>query len=752
MRRLPLTAVVAWAALAGFAHGATHPTAAAGPATPGAAGLGSDDDEDSLLSLAIRANRPLARGGLDRFAGARVQLGDGSTETLDEVTRRVFAQTDRFAAQAGAARPGVLTGPPIQATEVREIEGGYAVVKSARVVVSEPEAFARQSEEFGRFMRKRRESRAPVTEATLPAECRAAFQRAWEKEIPALPAGHPLATAARQGKDAFLRALADGKGDFEVEETLIVPKTPLPEVNGILQHRAADPAGLSLTQFRPAASAALRALSRSGPTENAPALDLRRDALRPMAPQFESQVYEDSGRIRFSADFLSGFTRGSSWHWEKRWRYFSGFFRLTLGASYGVGVRIPTRVHGTLGPTRVVTRDSRDRTAAFGGEVRAETLDAPEDFYRSVGLSRDLLFDGNELVLELRVGMGYKFRAGWHDWAHLRYRTIGPPPLSRDFRPPLGRGGGVMIPIPASVSRTEIDLEVIGGYAQAGFEFSGDGTASMDYETLWQGTPLGPARTLRFSGSSPVAVGIDLPALAASESENAATARYGFRLSRPRYRWDMTVTPAIRFGIWVDAGPIERSFDSDWRRFNSLKIRLGSVEFGPHEGTRSEFTWNGGTKHFEKIVTLAPPHPDSMDARPGNAGGVPVALKCLQNGKYVRAGVGPHSQLAATSTRVGTWERFTLFDLGAGQVALRAEGNGRYVRAGFQREAWLAAMSARVDSWETFRKRDLGGGRISLFSPQAGKFVRAGMTEATLLAATSDRASRWETFIVEPLR
>jgi len=123
-----------------------------------------------------------------------------------------------------------------------------------------------------------------------------------------------------------------------------------------------------------------------------------------------------------------------------------------------------------------------------------------------------------------------------------------------------------------------------------------------------------------------------------------------------------------------------------------------------------------------------------------------VSLKSAQNGKYVRAGVGQGTLLAAVSPKLGGWEDFQLVELGKNRFALRSVQNGKYVRAGVGQGTLLAAVSNHIAGWETFEKIELGGNRIAIRSVQNGKYVRAGVGQGTLLAAVSNHIAGWETF------
>jgi hypothetical protein len=127
-----------------------------------------------------------------------------------------------------------------------------------------------------------------------------------------------------------------------------------------------------------------------------------------------------------------------------------------------------------------------------------------------------------------------------------------------------------------------------------------------------------------------------------------------------------------------------------------------------------------------------------------------IALQSVQNGKYVRAGVGKDSKLAATSSHIKGWETFELFvsgpQEGSSSIWLKSVQNGKYVRAGVGRESYLAAGSPHTKYWERFYIRKLHGGKIALQSSFNGKYVRAGMGSSSLLAAVSDKIGGWEMF------
>ena len=125
-----------------------------------------------------------------------------------------------------------------------------------------------------------------------------------------------------------------------------------------------------------------------------------------------------------------------------------------------------------------------------------------------------------------------------------------------------------------------------------------------------------------------------------------------------------------------------------------------------------------------------------------------VALKSVQNCKYVRAGMGKESYLAAFSRGVGIWEKFKLINFGNGVYALRSLKSGKYVRTGIGNKSYLAANSDKVEAWERFHLVSLGGGQFALQSLQNKRYVRAGMGKESYLAAYNNHIYGWEKFFL----
>jgi hypothetical protein len=586
--------------------------------------------DDSLLSSAVRLKPGLRKLDLGSLAQRRVKLGDQQEASLDEVTRKVFADNDAIAQSARALAGRGLLGKPVMVREVIEADDSYVLIQATTLDVQDPAEVGRGVPAFADFMSLRPAGQVKL--ADLSDAERAGLDEYVRNETPKLDPTHPLAQASKQGPEAVLKAIAEGKGEFEIIDTIVVPKSPLAMRGGELLHPDFIEGAPNFTNARLLPRSLFKPAGNSEPAASGP-------------PVEEPSVRSD-GSVNFKTEFLAGFTKGSSWHWERRWRYPSGFFRITLGASYGLGFRAPILVQGVIAPHRVEVRDNHDHPFDLLSKVSASTRNMNADFYRATGLPASKVFEGKELVCEFQFLYGYKLRAFWTDILHKKWTTIGFD-HGDNFDPPFGdRALSRDVVIPASLTRTDFDFEVLKGKAEAGLRLTGHGSVNLDYEPLWGGKPV-LKKTLRFPEGADKELGSTMPMLAAAQGETAKQ-EFGIRLSKPSYDLSLSVTPEIRIGVRAGYKSFSRSFSTGWILLNDLKINLGSVTLGRHEGTRSEYVWNKGVKTFTSINTGANPIAgEGSTILPRN--GTTVGLRSVVNHRWVRAGLGEQSLLAASS-------------------------------------------------------------------------------------------------------
>ncbi len=295
--------------------------------------------------------------------------------------------------------------------------------------------------------------------------------------------------------------------------------------------------------------------------------------------------------IPFSTQFLAGFTKGASWDWERRWSYPTGFFRITLGAGYGVGLRIPMKLAGELDrPFTIMAPE--DKARSFVTEVHVDgPLSADAGFYRKAGLPDRQVFEGKEFILEAHAKAGLKFRVFWTDIFHIS-KEFGFDE-SADHELPLGGEGCFWLwEIPTSATQSEFHAPAVSGGAQAGLEFCGVGQISLEHIGLFDAQELGSTELrLPRNDRSPAKTITILPV-----QQQPGKWSFGFNLDNPRYSFDFTLKPKLRLTASVGVGDFSRSFRSDW--FTVMTMPLGRVYFPAHEGTPDSFRFDRATKEF----------------------------------------------------------------------------------------------------------------------------------------------------------
>ena len=709
-------------------------------ASPVLAGL----DDESALFQKLNVQTITARGSLGQgFSARTIRFEDGRSETLASVAREFLVEQNAIAQQARGADAGVLARPVDVRDDVLEFDDAYAVVHATRVTVADPAAFSRVSPEFRTYL-GRATIPAALSRANLRRESLPGFEAYLRDELPQLPANDPLRRAYQAGGESgLLRAIAEGQGTLEVMDTLFVPKVFDSALGGALQRPLIENGVVRYNRWQP--------MTR---LFTAPAVSLRdafdrteTDVADAPPHRVEMPSVTTRGTDRFDAQFMAGFTRGHSWEWERRWGFPSGSFRITLRGHYGIGLRIPIAVSGSVSPTAVTVKDSRDQVVPVRANVSVRTLDADPAFYNQVGLRNDR-FGGKEAVCEAGFGWGLKFRALWSDIVFVRVHDVASLSLSQNFKPPFGADPDAYyrIEIPASLTGTAFDWGAVSGFAQGGLRFDGKGTVTLDAQPFVGDREL-PVQHLRFSNAGAKAIDFLLPALPVSNRQRTQAEPYGMTLSNPAYSVDLSVVPQVRAEVTVGYDWVSHSFSTGWKSLNSFRVGLGTVSLSRHDGTREAFRYAGGRKEVEYLAAAPNAAPRQYRA----------TLIATPSNKYVRAGVGPQQTLTATSDRAAAWEMFEISEVGQGLVAIRSLQNNKFVRIGVREgnDDHLGAVSDRADVLETFRMIDLGRNRVAFQAIRTNKYVRAGLGTTSFLAAVSDKISAWETFLlqrVEPRR
>lgn len=719
MVRLPRTeAFLRGAAAAGSALAAMVALLVCGPG-PSVAEPG--DDEPDLQSLQIARTGISSPVDIAQMSQHMVSLGDASSSVAD-LAQQVFSDNATLWSQAEAAPPSAVFGRPTVSLTATELPDSYVLTQTTTIVVSDPVDLARTSAAFRDF---RSEPGTPPSYSELPTQARDGLDQLWAQTT-SMPEGHPLRVAGEQGRQALLNAVHEGAGDFEIQDTFTVAKAPAAG-DAVNRHVLRND---GLVDYGTAApSVAWQPL----PLQQLPRL--RAPAPPPGEPPAPAPVLRRSGRHAFTASFLTGFTRGRSWDWQRRWNFPSGFFRLSLGASYGLGLRVPVQVSGTMSPTRIHRSAGVDSQDPVEVSLGAQAFDADASYYRATGLTEGKVFDGHEFVLNAQVYYGLRLRALFMNIAYVPRTTIGVD-LNQDWRPPFGdyHGTEAAVPtftIPTEASHTEFSpLPGLSGWAQFGINITGTGQAMITHQSVIDGQRR-EGRRLTFNDAARQTRTALIPALRPDVNE-AERLEYGLRLSDPRYVADLSLTPMLRVGVTAGYRSFSRSFRTSWISLPAARVTLSNLSLARHSGTLVDHSVQPGRKAFTRTRGVA-----ATDAA------IPEVLALrAPDDTYIRAGLTEHTFLGPGSPTMGGWERFQAHVARTGnwrtnpKFTLRSLQNGRYVRAGVSHQSRLAAVSERVSpDWEWFRRVALSGGRRwALKSAHSRRFVvlsRDGYLQAT---------------------
>ncbi|MEZ4250777.1 MAG: hypothetical protein R3B99_21330, partial [Polyangiales bacterium] len=514
-------------------------------------------------------------------------------------------QITRELARAG----GALAGAVETVDEGYDLGDRVVLVRTTRFSVNDPAAVRRASPTLNRFMASRR-TPASTNALSLP-DVQAGLARA-RQEYASRPPNDPLRRAAEQGDAQLVAAITSGVGEMEVIDTFVLPTQPMPENNGVLQLPVEVDGRWDYARLRNGGLQPLRPTTAVSPLQTGVTSQVGVTASVQTIGGVQNRAAE-GGVLERTYEFLSGFTWGRTWEWERRWNYASGFFRVSFKAGLGFGVRIPSRATVRMSPQSQLLVGVREQDAAFNTEVSFETVDGDADFYRRAGLASSRVFEGNELVMQATAGFGYKFRALWHDWAHEPLRERGFD-YNQNFRAPMSANWSPVaeVFVPPNLTRSEVNLGVMGGSASIGVQLAAKGRVRATYRSLIQGQVApsmtnnltrpehtlewaNPGQPLRFVTALPVP-----PNPSVTQSRT-----YGFELGDVHYTTDWSLVPGIRVNFWVGvhaAGEFfGRTFETTvW--LDSFRIHLGNTTLGPHDGTTRWRRDEGGRRNFRQSV------------------------------------------------------------------------------------------------------------------------------------------------------
>lgn len=536
----------------------------------------SGDEAEGDFAVAGRTVRQ--RGTVAARAATRVTVEGGRATTIGDLARQAFVAQDRFTGEVRAARTHLLAAPAVS-DEVVELDESIVLTRKTSFVVTDPVALRAASPTYAMV---RGGHAGAMTVRELSATQRAGLT-ALATEAAGYPDGHPLKTAAAQGEQALLDAIGAGKGEFAMTTTVEIP-------------RGSRAWGLRPVQLSNGAFGKTETVA-PGSRYGEP-IDI-----------LDHTAVDEGGTCTHDFDFLLGFTRTHDWDWTTRFDLPGGFLRVKAAAWFDYGLRIPVQVHAVQTPNRIeATGGDADVPATYGVTLSARTLDAPKSFYTGVGLSENAAHDGKELFLSTGFGVTVTLRIFGERLLHQTFPGNTQIEWGDHFTPPFGDCGsrcGPALWIPAQATRTQIDVLVAKGSAQAGVKLAGDGAIGFAYEAIandatvesWPGTNRqnkASKPTLSLSSrTAHLTRTAQLDALA-----SGGRLGYGYRLSAPTYTWDLEMIPGIKGTIEIKVWPFKETITIGPFWLDEAAIDLGTLRLAAHEGTPEKAKRTHGLKTY----------------------------------------------------------------------------------------------------------------------------------------------------------
>lgn len=122
-----------------------------------------------------------------------------------------------------------------------------------------------------------------------------------------------------------------------------------------------------------------------------------------------------------------------------------------------------------------------------------------------------------------------------------------------------------------------------------------------------------------------------------------------------------------------------------------------------------------------------------------------VALKGGRNNLYC---ADEDERIICNRPEIGSWEKFTIEDVGGGSVALKGGQNGLYCRDRADKDK-VKCGAENIGYREKFTMEDLGGGKVAF---KGGLQNRYCSDEGDTVVCNRDEIGSWEQFALENLR
>ncbi|MCB9620253.1 MAG: hypothetical protein H6724_12500 [Sandaracinus sp.] len=390
----------------------------------------------------------------------------------------LFAEQEQLTRELARAG-GALAGAVETVDEGYDLGDRVVLVRTTRFSVNDPAAVRRASPTLNRFMASRR-TPASTNALSLP-DVQAGLARARQR-VREPPPNDPLRRAAEQGDAQLVAAITSGVGEMEVIDTFVLPTQPMPENNGVLQLPVEVDGRWDYARLRNGGLQPLRPTTAVSPLQTGVTSQVGVTASVQTIGGVQNRAAEgaSSSAPTSSSPGSRGAARGE---WERRWNYASGFFRVSFKAGLGFGgVRIPSRATVRMSPQSqllVGVREAR-RGVQHRGLVR--------DRRRRRGLlpsrrprvlacvRRQRAGHASDRGLRLQVPRALA-RLGAR--AALRERGFD---YNQNFRAPMSANWSPVaeVFVPPNLTRSEVNLGVMGGSASIGVQLRREGPGARD--------------------------------------------------------------------------------------------------------------------------------------------------------------------------------------------------------------------------------------------------------------------------------
>lgn len=540
----------------------------------------SSYDQDSLYE------RKKASGWhteITDLSAVPISLGEGVEEPLAALAERVFAaqreMTEKLWDTEGLVGT-VILNRPVEVVDALNFKYSVLLHMSTVISVLDPALLRSVWPEYDTFMSSQGEGRIPVAE--LSAESRDGLRRYKLQALRFAPE-NPLRIAAEQGDQALLDAVVAGKGEFKIEDTVVIPKTHLPRQNG----RAAFPAveGDLLNYNRPRlVDGPVNQIRTFGSEEASSLGEIKSPASRTLLPQIRlvcAPFCKDPGQKDYlpskseRLEFLAGFSLGHSMEWERRVAFASGYLSASMSAGCGIGLRIPIQVTVLVPETCDLSGKSVESS------VSVDVFDAESDFYKAAGLASSQCFRGNEFVLEMDAVCRVRAVELWQLLGAQERVGIGFN-HSATMTPPFGDNKkGLPIKIDPVLTNTKFTLSAVSAALVLGMNVGGDGRVKLDIANTCD-----EAEKTSVTFENPKDRQ-SYPLLLEADRNPSCS------IANVRYEADLTITPMVRLEASASLLMFSRKLETDWWMLNECKVKAGKLYLGAHKGTarvkRQEF-------------------------------------------------------------------------------------------------------------------------------------------------------------------